>query len=55
MSAEYHCEVCKAKAHEPCVNTIAPGQPLPGGRDEHLCRALPPDDTRRRRKAKRAS
>lgn len=32
MSAELKakCEVCGAKRGEPCVNTLHPGQPLPG-------------------------
>jgi hypothetical protein len=51
MSLEYACEVCEAKPDEPCRNTLHPGRPLPG-RHEHYARALPPDDTARRRKAK---
>lgn len=35
---ENRCEVCKAKPGEPCVNTIRPGEPLPG-RDFHAGRA----------------
>ena len=32
MSAELEqsCEVCKARKGEPCMNTVTPGEPLPG-------------------------
>jgi hypothetical protein len=41
----YRCEVCSAKAGEPCRNTINPAAPLPG-RSEHLARVLPPGRTK---------
>ena len=47
MSIEYPCPVCHAKPNQDCVNTITPGQPLPG-RKEHYARALPPDYVQRK-------
>lgn len=33
-----YCQVCQARPKRPCVNTIRPGEPLPG-RDVHIARA----------------
>lgn len=39
-AASEPCPICKAKADQPCLNTITPGQPLPG-RTEHYGRTCP--------------